>query len=193
MTPKPLPLGGNVTAAFLNDLVGVYDRVTSTFDVVSLATEQNIYSKVISAGHMSTDRMIRLTLAGDYMNNVGTVGLTFRFKFGGLTLYQDTYTFPSVATTTRKGARISLELMNKGVANNQYGIANINMEPGNVTTAPTAGLTPMNSAHIGPTLSWNGASALDTGVDQTLQVSVQWASASANLSFRRQWALLELL
>ena len=60
-----------VTAAKLNLFSRVYDRVVTSVDVVSTATETNLYSKSIAANDMQTDRMLRLTLLGDLLRNNG--------------------------------------------------------------------------------------------------------------------------
>lgn len=82
MASKPFSSGHDLTAADVNDLVGVYDRSTSAVDVVNTAVATSLWSKAIAANALSTDRMLRVTILGDYLNNTGisqalTLGIDF--------------------------------------------------------------------------------------------------------------------
>ena len=88
MAAKPFASGHILDAADVNDLTGILDRSTSTVDVVSTVTETTIYTFSVPANAMSTNRMLRLTMIGDVLNNDGTNRqFTVRIKFGATTMY----------------------------------------------------------------------------------------------------------
>lgn len=200
MASKPFAAGHILTAADVNDLTGVYDRSTGAVDVTNTTTETDLFSKAITAAHLSSDRMLRLTLLGDVLNNTGgAVNMTLRVKLGGTTWYGDL--IGVAANATRQALRMVVELANRGATNVQFGT--VFVATGATAAGSVAGIGTLNGPMDG-TGNWgtdagarlgmtNGDIAIDTTADQALAVSVQWASASANLSFRKRYAILELL
>jgi hypothetical protein len=197
MAAKPFASGHKLAAADVNDLVGVIDRSTSVVDVVSSTTETSVYSKVIAADAMSTDRMLRLTLKATYLNSTGGgVDITPRFKFGGTTHWGEAITLSSSAT--RRRIRWIVEIENLGATNVQEfeGV----FSTSDAAAASVAGIGNTTSAYSGDVaghlhilFGGSAALAIDTTAAQTLQLTVQHAASSANLSFRKFSAVLELL
>lgn len=189
MASKPFASGHILAAADVNDLTGVYDRATATIDVVSSTTETTIYTKSIGAGHMSTDRMLRLTILGDYFNNTG-LGQDPRLKvsFGGTVIWD--WTFPIAGqpdNANRRPFYAVINIANKASASVQFmtgimGIGSANVTVGIGSEDKAAGV-----------IASAGTFAINTASAQTLLVTAQHDTSSANLSLRRLYAMLELL
>lgn len=201
--PKPIAATTVVTAAFLNDLTGVYDRTAAALDIVSSGAETTLYSKTVTGGHMSTNRMLRLTLVGDYFNNsAATRTLQLKVKFGGTTIFDDTAGDAVNAITVSAARRpliLQLWLGNQGATNAQFlgGFVSIG-QPGGATTGigdlaqMTLGSGSGTNQAFLPITS-DGVAALDTTTDKLLDITVTHSAANASLSVRRQYAVLELL
>lgn len=180
---KPFATHSFPGASDLNDLVGVYDRPTSLIDVVSSLTETTIYTKSIGAGHMSTDRTLRLSLRGDYLNNSGGPRQpVIKVKLGATTLLTDTLSTVA-ASASRYPWRFDVEIDNLGATNSQW--VNARLEMG------VAGGGPRVSETLDGLLFATGA--VDTTVAQTLVVTITLDTNSASHSWRRLKGVLELL
>jgi hypothetical protein len=198
MAPKPFASGHLLAAADLNDLVGVYDRSSSVVDVNTTTTETSVYSKSIGAGHMSTDRMLRLTLKGTYLNNSGVgVQCRVRVKFGGVTIWDhDVNAFSTSAT--RRRIRLLLEIQQKGTTSSQEVDGIFSSSDAAAATAglgTASGVTYGTGAgsHMHVPFGSNADPAVDTTAARTLEVTVQHNVSSASVSFLKKSALLELL
>lgn len=182
---KPFSAGAFIGAADLNDLVGVYDRSTSTVDVVSTLVETTIYSKVIGAGHLSTNRALKLALFGDYLNNSGGLQNTaLGVYFGGTQKIFVSQGFPN--DVDRSAMFLEVTLANLGATNSQaiYGHMLMN-------TAPQA--HGVGTGYSGGAVHFFNTMAVDTTIAQTLLVTAVHDLSSANLSLRKKYAILELL
>lgn len=190
MTPKPLAASTVVTSAFLNDLVGAYDKSTSAVDVTTTLTETTLYTKSIGAGHMSTDRWLIGDVVGDFLNSSGGgLGVTFRIKFGATTLV-DTNTLTIASNAARQPFAIHFEIVNLGATNSQWLDGYLKLSTNSSGTAFTTGLG--NSTTANPFWPMAGSAAEDTTAAKTLTVTAQLSSTSASLSCRKKAALLRL-
>lgn len=194
MAGTPHVAGTVVNAADLNDRTKVYDRVTTTVDVVSTVADTQLYAKVIGAGHMSSDRMLRLTLLGDYLHNAtagDTISLNFRLG-GGAYVMTDSSNLGNSLSATRQAWRLVFEVVNLGSASSQY--QSVHAVLGNTAGTASTGIGDISGAnsHHGM-LGVASLSAVDTTIAQTLQVTAQWSASSASNSFRMRYAVLELL
>lgn len=175
--------------------VTVIDRETTTQDVVSSVTETSIFSHSVSAGSMGTDKMLRLTLIGDYLhNNVAGDTLRIRIKFGGTTFFDDTTDLGGTTGANRQPWRIELVVANLG-ANNSQMIQAFGLFPRADQSGPTTGIGRAR-LDLAPPLMSAGISTLgtiDTSIAQTLDLTVQWSANSANDSFRKRYGILELV
>jgi hypothetical protein len=193
MAAKPFASGHVLAAADVNDLVGLLDRSTSSVDVVSTTTATSIYDLAVAAAAMSTNRILRLTILGDYLNNNATATFILRIRdtVAGVLLNQ---TSNSIGTSAdRRPFRIVIEIQNLGVTNSQLISAHVQLGGvggsgiigiGNMATAPNSEI--LNHV-IGSTAT------LDTTVARTLQVTIEHNASSANQSFRKRAAWAELL
>lgn len=176
----------------------IYDRQTSLTEVVSTATETSFYSKSIAGGDMSTNKMLRLTIVGDYLqNNSATDTANIKITFGGTTIFDSGTVRLDNSSGSISANRhpwiLNLYVTNQGAANSNHIVAQMFVHrPGQA--APTTGAGDFLEAST-PSLigGSNGLSTIDTASVQTLDVLFKWSAASANNSWRARYALLELV
>jgi hypothetical protein len=177
------------SAAKWNTAVGMYDRSTVIVDIVSTAVETDAYSKVITGGHMSTDRALRVTFLGDYLNNTGGVAtFTLRIKLGG-TLYGQAIG-SIAASATRRPYWLEFLIANIGTGIDQITVgvhSGLQVAPSTASVAGVWGGLDLTS------FSTAGSTAVDTTINQTLAITGQHGASSANLSFRKRYVAVELL
>lgn len=196
MNPPRVPidnvLGFPVQSRFL-------DRSATTADIANTAAETTLYSFEVGAGELSVDRMLRLTLVGDYLHN-NAVGdaLTFRVKFGGTTFMAFSFggSFGNVVGANRQAWKAAVEIVNLNATNSQM----MSLEGHAVRAnqaAPTAGVggiyDSINTGIAGGLAGISTPGTIDTTLAQTLTVTGQWSAASVNNSFRKRHGLLELV
>lgn len=194
MATKPFSSGHILAAADVNDLVGVYDRSTSTVDVVNTTTTTAIYSKSIGAGHLSTDRKLQLVILGDYLNNSGVARFfSVAVLFGGAVIVDDSS--PDVDTSAnRRPFRLEVELAALGATNAQYLVARMMLgaadSPSTGTGRLDAGVTSDAALTVGENYigMLAGSGTVDSTSAQTLEVRVSQSAASASLSLRKRYA-----
>ena len=165
--------------------VEILDRDLSQVDVANDAVERSIYSFEIPAGALGATGGIRLTLTGDLLKNVGSA-ITIRVKLGATTaMASAALTLTSVANRYKWVWEI--EFLNSAAAAQKWST----MLHG-VAGAQDIGflLGDDNGAFVAAGI---GTSAEDTSGALTLDVTVDWGVANANLSFRKEKAVLELL
>lgn len=179
MSGAPHPVGGNVTAAVLNDRVKVYARRTNEIDVVSSVTETDLLKDSggtalsIGANHLSTDRLIRVELHGDLLNNTGGgQSLTLRLKLGGTTLISQGVGSVG-ASASRANLKLEAWIAALGATNSQFDR-----------------LEWWIASQISGTFA---TSTVDTTAARNLELTVELGLNSANYSFRKKYAIVELL
>ncbi len=171
--------------------VRVLDRVGES-DIVNDNTEQTIYSFEVPANAMGTIGCVRLSMFGDYVNNSG-VGATFTFKvkFGGTIIYQDD-SKSRADSANRVPWWMHLMLANKSSASVQVLSAmTIVCQQNSPNVGRGAFPNDENDTVTSCMTDTEGAS--DTTSAQTLDITIQHSAAHASLSFRRKYAVLELL
>lgn len=162
------------------------DRSSDTVDAVNSTGEQDIYSILINGGTMGTNRMLRLTLLGDILQNANA-SLTLRVKFGGETIIQHS-AFIITNDADRHAMRWTAEIANLGNPQSQIVFSTL---LGSAAASLDEGIGNMGTASV-----WGAAydvSTIDTSGAQEFRISVQWNVASASASFRKRYAFLELL
>lgn len=174
----------------------VVDRESSPNDIVNVATEQTLYSVTVPGNLLATERGVRLTLIGDYLNSSGsTKTLQVKVKYGATTLFDDV-TGTIATNAARRELRIQIDLFNQGATNDQImgGLLALS-----AVTAATTGRGAIDSTAFsnatGGTTWWpiGGDSAEDSTADKTLVVTAQHSVAHASTSIRRMMATLELI
>lgn len=180
--------------------VTVYDRATTTVDVASTLAETSIYSKSVTGGDMSTNRMLRLTCFGDYLhNNVAGDSIRLKVKFGGTTFFDDTDNLNAAAITTRQPWVWDVLVANLGATNSQMITTKLSVSG---STALTAGIGSLEDifrsgatggGFQGGVGGISTLATIDTTAASTLDVTVQWSASSANNSWRMRYSVLELV
>lgn len=173
--------------------VGVIDRQVTQNDVVNTLTETSFYSFSVPANVLDTQKMLRLTIYGDYLNNSGAGRtLTVRVKFGGTTYYNDV-SGTLAASASRHPFRWEILVGNRNATNVQSigGYLSMGVAGGATTGIGDMGTFATNTTGLETPFYNDGA--IDTTVAQTLEVTVKHSTNHASLSIRRQMAILEIM
>lgn len=168
----------------INQIVGYkrelrrLDRSTSTVTVANTTTETSLYSYVVPAGTMANDSILRLNVKADLTKNVANESIIINVKFGGTTLFDVGAAFGAATDANPFLYLIRVEIANLGAANSQYSSADF-MRTRYTTTAEYE--------------KARATSSIDTSVEQTLEITAQWSTASASLSLSKRIVTLELV
>ncbi|KKN02343.1 hypothetical protein LCGC14_1118710 [marine sediment metagenome] len=165
--------------------VEILDRDLTQVDVANNAAETSIYSFSVPAGVMGADGGVRLKLAGDMLCNVaGTI--RFIVNFGATEILATGLADPDNSNQLQKWT-MEVVILNSAVAV-QKCWAEMAIVEG------TANFAVIRSNQVGMMVGRGLSSATeDTLGALVLEVTVNWSVASANLSFRKEMALLELI
>lgn len=178
----------------------ILSRVTTTVDVTNTTAETNLINYSVGGNVMSTNKMVRFTLLGDYLfNSATTDSMTLRIKFGGTTFIADVATGAAISAS-RAPWKITGHVQNLGATNSQMILADI-LHP-ETGTAPTTGIgsydgltinTNSRNTPTGGVLGISTLGTIDTTTAQSLVVSAQWNVTTVNVSWRMRCAVIELL
>lgn len=154
------------------------DRDVSQADVTNTAAETTVYTYTVPGGTLSTNKMLRITLIGDSLNNTGGgVNLTVKLKYGATTILSTGATSIG-ADASRRMVVFTAVLGAQNSASAQTAWGEFKQAAGGAggTMAAFSG-----SAVI---LEGLGTATENSATDLALAITAQWASANANLSFR---------
>lgn len=171
----------------------VYDRSVTSLDINTNATEQTLYSRLIGAGDLGTDRFLELVMSGDFLhNNVAGDTITFKVKYGGTIMWQGVWNLGNVLSAIRHPWAARLNLSNLGGVTNAQDLDGNLWIPSSADTAAAAGIgvLPVTNASGFPVIG--GSATVDSTVAQTFEVTIQWSASNANDSWRRRKARLVL-
>ena len=154
------------------------DTDVSPVTVSGTAAETSIYSYSVPANTLSTDKVLRLTMVGTYLNNSGANRtVTLRLKYGATTLFSRvTGNVAASATTGSFSAVCYLAAANSTSAQN--GACHFHVFSG---------------ATLTQFLAAGGSSAIDSTSSQDLVVTAQHSNASASINLTIRSANLELV
>ena len=159
-------------------------------EVVSSASETTVFTTTVSGGSLSTNKMIRVTLMGDLLNNSGgNRTLRLRLKYGSTTIFDSTaITVGSGAT--RGGVSLHAELSARGATNEQVciGRAWVGQGSGVAGSAQTIAAGSGQLFH-----GQHNAIAEDSTGDLALAITAQLSASEATLSFVAQTVQVELI
>jgi hypothetical protein len=162
---------------------------TADLDVVSSASETTLYSVTVLANKLGTNGSVIQEQLGDYLFN-RNVNDTMRIKvkFGGSTLI-DTGAIAGIVaiSASRHPWQLVVKLQNRGATDAQLLTAFMLFSRIANATTGTGQLIDPGGVSIPVGMAQN-TSAIDTTVDQTFAVSVQWGVGDINNSWRRRWA-----
>ncbi len=185
-----IQVGEVVPVAKLNSFGRMYDKVVTEVDVANQAAETALYSKVITAGDLQTDRMLRLTMLGDLLRNNGEDPV-LRVNLGGTILLQDTLAI-GANSATRYPFLLEAWVAMLSSAASEWAMCRV-IVPGTpagatVGVGDLAGLSTTKGGLLGS----SAAHSISTTVDQTFSVTADWVTASVASSIRCKAAYLEL-
>jgi hypothetical protein len=188
---QPTVLGSGATIGGFAVPV-VLARLTTPVDVVNTLTETTLFTYTVPANTLGTTRRLRLELGGDYLNNSGgtlTTSETLRIKFGGTTIWQDDGKLHA-NSSNRKPWFMRVNITNLGAANSQSlgGWITLGGSPS------TTGIGEYGDDEIdAQTAIGNTGLTIDTTAAADLVVTVQHGQQHANISYRANSGVLELV
>jgi len=215
MTGLPVAVAELVGVDYLNEVARGHWRKTTAKAVTNTTAETDLLNGEISigAGAMSTNRVVRLTAWGDWIQNSGgATGVAQEFKLKlGATVLLDTAAMgiagaEFVSNANRMPWRITAEIMNLGATNSQW--ATLLAEIGIVETS--SGVVTRMGAFTTGEGGWSypgstgvnrfilralGANtgAVDTTVAQTLALTVINPTLTATCETKLLGALVEII
>lgn len=185
-----------VTAAELNTnvrdnplaLPHPYGVIESTpIDVTSSTTETSLLTTTpttITGGDMGATGCVNLRIVGDLLYNVGAATMRLKIKFGGTTVSDTGDVAPWNASSDRVFWLLDVQFQNL-TASSQFMTASLfNTVQGGSTGLLTTGSSFAASVY--------GTAAKNTASNQNIDVTVQWGTNSASLSWRKQFSRLWL-
>lgn len=171
-----------------------YRKVTEKDVNTSVAETDLLNGEItIGAGEMSTNKIARVILVGDYLNNSGgAVTLTVAIKLGATTLYKDV-SGSIEQSADRRALRIEFEIANLGAANSQWMGGKVFLGHPGATTNGIGDLLFLSGAPDEMVMPVAGSSAEDTASSKALVVTVQHSASASTISARLKYALVEIV
>jgi len=169
-----------------NIVTGVIDRDVVTADVVNTITQTTVYSFSVPGGTLSTNRALRLTLIGDYLNNTG-VNRQFDIlvNFGATGIFDFTW----AAVTASASRRMISAVITISAAN----ATNAQVSLGRILFGTEGAAGGIGSTTAREWFGGHNSIAEDSTVAKTLEVTFKHNVADANLSARALAVQLEVL
>jgi hypothetical protein len=174
--------------------VTTYRKVTEKDVHTSVAETDLLNGEItIGAGEMSTNKIAKVILVGDYLNNSGAgVTLTIAIKLGATTLYKDV-SGSIEQSADRRAFRVEFEIANLGAANSQWMGGKVFLGHPGATTNGIGDLLFLSGAPDEMIMPVAGSSAEDTATAKTLVVTVQHSASAVTVSARLKYALVEIV
>lgn len=155
-------------------------------DVTNTAVETDLCSFVIPANALGANGRVRLYMTGDLLWNTAVAG-SIRLKAGATALWGVTTTQSSSAV--RRAIFVTAELSNLASASANSVRIDTGLSDASVSDIGAGGL----GRSLAPLGGVNNTTAVDTTASWTFHLSIQWASASTNLSMRKFYAGVEYI
>jgi hypothetical protein len=195
VTGLPVTAGELVGLDYLNSVVRAHWRKVTEKDVANTSAETDLLNGevTIGAGAMATNRMLRVSLDGDYLNNRGgTATLRIKVKLGS-TVIIDTGAGPTVAASaTRRPFQLRALIANLNSASVQWGRLEAQLGTAGALTDGVGSFSGMTAeAYVFATT--NGTKAVDTSSARLLEVTVAHSVTHASLSCRLKMGMVELV
>jgi hypothetical protein len=163
-------------------------------DITNSVAEASLFSTAptILGNSLGSNGMVTCRFNGDFLfNNATGDALRLKVKFGGIT-YIDTVSGVGAINTGRGAWWLEVRVINQGATNVQH-ISMLLSNVRNLATGAalgaftmTTGVGSAQSGLGGGVLANNPAGAVDTTINQVLDVTGTWSVASVNDSFRVQ-------
>jgi len=171
----------------------VLNRLVAEQDIVSSTTETDLLAYSVPAGTLGTDKAVKVVILADHLNNSGSARtFTLKIKYGATTMFSDaSCSIPSGAT--RRPITIEFILFAKNSTTSQGVVAHI--RTGHATTPATGlgnfGSTDTTDLATGTVIGVNAAE--NSAVAKTLSCTITNSFSASTVSFRRLYAVIEVL
>lgn len=165
--------------------VGLGHRFNTTSDVSNILTETAAVSRIIEGGSLGNYGYVRMCAMLRIGNATGgAVTFTFRFKWGGNTLFSSAILYTSNVSNV---GHIVLEFLiqYRGGTSAKNAFGRINQQ--NVA-APATFAAFSNATEL---FAYDEGTNVDNTTDQTMEITVQMGTANANASWRVAHATLD--
>ena len=175
----------------ITDLGQTVSRSATAVNIAT-TTETVVLSYSVPGGTLGTANGLRWMVWGVYLNNTGAnQNYTIRVKYGGTTLIADASGNITTSTVNRV-MRLDGELLANGATNSQVGWIRVGLS---APTAATTGLGELGALNTRYNVasSTNAGIAVDSTAAQTLQVTWDFGTTNASLTFDAYYAVVELL
>lgn len=169
----------------------ILDIQTAENDIVNSTTETILWSYNILANTLGINKILRIKICADYLNNsAGTANIRIKIIYGTTTMYNDLG--PTAAQDASRRTVLIDFLFFARSANNSQGCGGVMFKslPGGATTG-VGDLADDEIAADAPFRTINASE--DSTVDKVLKVTVTNSVADANISIRRIYAVMELV
>jgi len=168
-------------------------RLVTELDIVSSTTETDLLAYTVPAGTLGTDKALRVQILADHANSSGSARtFTLKIKFGATTMFSDTScSIPSGAT--RRPITIEFILFAKNSVTSQGVMGCVKTGHATVPTtgAGNFGSTDATDLAVG---TIQGANASEnSAVGKTLSCTITNSFSASTVSFRRLYAVIEVL
>lgn len=182
--------GADLTSAAA---VRVLDRLVTLTTLVSSVAETTMYSFSVPGGTLSTNKALRITLLGDYLNNsAGNDAFTLKVKYGATTVESWVASISNGAGANRRSLQLQavLSAANATGAQTSYARAAIGNNAGSSATGTMA---VANSDNGQPVEGTNTGIAEDSTAAKTLAITFQLGTSAVTVAARVYAVFLELL
>lgn len=179
--------GNSLTVAARNRIL---TRLVTELDIVSSTTETDLLAYTVPASTLGTDKALRVVILADYLNNSGS-GKTFtlKIKYGATTMYSDVST-SFTAAATRRAVKIEFTLFAKNSVTSQGMVGNMRV---GIETAATTGVGDL-AADDTTMATFIGVNAAEnSALGKTLSATITHSASASTISFRRVYAVIEVL
>jgi hypothetical protein len=182
----------NNISAYISGVRIPIDRDTTRTTVVSNSnTEATLYSYTVPANLLGTDRILKMTVLGAYINNTGSnQTLRVRYKFGGAEMWNDV-TANAASNANERGFRFEFWIANQGTTNSQTGGGTAFIGGTGAASAGSGDLgsyVTLGDAHI----TFTSDPSINTTSPTTMEITVQMSTTKAGTSVRQDLAFMEL-
>lgn len=170
--------------------VSVLARSVTVLNIENSSAETSIFSYSVTGNMLSTNKVLRLTIIGDYLGNSATARfITLRIKYGATTLYADA-TNTLTIDAGRRAVYLVAIITNQNATNAQALGGHFAISDAG---SATSGIGDIGDDETMVNSSLSGVASEDSTLTKTLDVTIQHSAAEANVSFRRLLGILELL
>lgn len=178
--------GLSIQSLFLGTRIIGRDVVSANINNSAVTT--SIYSVLIPANTMGTDRVVRTRILSEYWHSVGaSASVNLRVGLSTTTMYQDA-TAVFAASANSRPVWIQLDLVNQNSASVQVLGGKMEIGAGGATTGEG------DAATAAPTdVVIRGTAAVNTASDVTLDVFIAHSAASTLITWRKWYGYSELV